>query len=159
MAINYTVKMKNKKLNEQILIKTFEDLGFKIENIERLSKGICIDFFEELGFYVYLTDASNYPYNSWKTMFSEEEFVYERTLQFRFDKEYEDLGKRYSVMLSVVFGLLINLKEEAIFISNDDKELCLFKENGKIILNNEDEIWNRNYFKDVILNKNISYYV
>lgn len=116
-------------------------------------------FFEELGFYVYLTDAGNYPYNSWITIFYEKEFVFERTLQFRFDKEYEDLEKRYSIMLSIVFELMLNIREEAIFISNDDRELCLFKENGGILLNNQDGIWNRSCFKDIILDKNISYYV
>lgn len=159
MAINYTVKMKTKKLNEQILIRAFEDLGFKVENIEILSKGICIDFFKELGFYVYLTDAGDFPYNSWKTIFYKEVFVFERTLEFRLNKEYEDLEKRYSVMLTLVFGLILYMREEAIFISNDDRELCLFKENGEILLNNQDEIWNRRYFKDIILNKNISYYM
>lgn len=62
-------------------------------------------------------------------------------------------------MLAIVFGLMLSLGEEAIFISNDDKELCLFKENGEVLLNNEDGIWNQNYFKDIILNKNVSYYM
>ena len=117
-----------------------------------------MDFFEELGFYVYLADAGNYPYNSWITKFGEE-FAFERTLEFRFDKEYKYLEKRYSIMLAIVFGLMLSLGEEAIFISNDDKELCLFKENGEVLLNNEDGIWNQNYFKDIILNKNVSYYM
>ena len=114
MAINYTVKMKDKKLTEQILKKEFENLGYESKHIETISKGICIDFMEELGFYVYLIDASNYPYNRWTTKFLEEEFVFERTLQFRFDKEFDNLEKRYTVMLSVVFRLLINIKEEAL---------------------------------------------
>lgn len=141
MAISYTVKIKGKKLKEQIVTKAFEDLGFKSENIETLPKGVCIDFFSELGFYVYLTDASNFPYNSWITNFYEEEFIFDRTLQFRFDKEYKDIEQRYAVMLSVVFGLISNLGEEAIFISNDDTEICLFKENGEILLNKENEFW------------------
>lgn len=45
----------------------------------------------------------------------------------------------------------------AIFISNDDRELCLFKEDGEILLNNQSGIWNRSSFKDIILNKKISY--
>lgn len=157
MAVNYSVKIKSKKLNEEILIKAFEDVGFKSKNIEMLPKGICIDFFEELGFCVYLTDAGNYPYNSWITIFDKEEFVYERTLEFRFDKTYECLEKRYSIMLAVVFELMLNIGEKAIFISNDDKELCLFKGNGEILLNNQDEIWNHIYFKEIILDKNIDY--
>lgn len=157
MSINYTVKMKSQKLDEQTLIKAFEDLGYRYENIDTLPKGTCIDLFETLGFCVYLTDVSNYPYNSWDTIFYEDEFVFERVLEFRFDKEYSDLEKRYSIMLEVVFGLLKNMREEAIFISNDDRELCLFKEDGEILLNNQSGIWNRSSFKDIILNKKISY--
>lgn len=44
MAINYSVKMKSKKLDEKILIKAFDNLGFRSKNIERLSGGICVDF-------------------------------------------------------------------------------------------------------------------
>ncbi|NBH36563.1 hypothetical protein D3Z58_24430 [Clostridiaceae bacterium] len=153
MAINYSVKMKSKKLDEKVLIKAFEKFGLRSKNIEILSEGICMDFFEELGFYVYLTDGSNYPYNSWITKFGEE-FVFERTLEFRFNKEYKYLEKRYSIMVAIVFELMLSLGEEAIFINNDDKELCLFKENGEVLLNNEDGIWNQNYFKDIILNNN-----
>ena len=72
MAINYSVKMQSKKLNDKILIKAFEDVGFKSKNIEMLPKGICMDFCEELGFYVYLTDAGDHPYNSWITIYDKE---------------------------------------------------------------------------------------
>lgn len=158
MASNYSVKMKSKKLNEKILIKAFRDLGFNSKNLEALPHGIGIDFFEELGFYVYLTDAGNYPYNSWITIFEEGEFVFERTLEVCFDKFCEYWEKRYSIMLTIVFDLMLNISEEAIFISNDDKEICLFKGNGEILLNNQDGIWDRICFKDIILNKNVSYF-
>ena len=157
MAINYSVKMQSKKLNDKILIKAFEDVGFKSKNIEMLPKGICMDFCEELSFYVYLTDAGDHPYNSWITIFDKEGFVFERTLGFRFDKAYGCLEKRYSIMLTVVFGSMLDIREKAIFISNDDKELCLFKGNGEILLNNQDEIWDYTYFKEIILDKNVDY--
>lgn len=156
MAIYYSVKVKTKKLDSKILIKAFEDLGFRSKNTEILPNGICMDFFEELGFDVYLTDAGNYPYNSWETIFGDKEFVFERTLQFRFDKEYEDWEKRYSIMLTIIFGLLSGIRDEAILINSGGTELCFWKENGDIILNNQEGIWNHNCFKDIIRNKNIS---
>ena len=40
MAINYSVKMKSKKLDEKVLIKAFEKFGLRSKNIEILSEGI-----------------------------------------------------------------------------------------------------------------------
>lgn len=58
--------------------------------------------------------------------------MFERTLEFRFDKFYEYWEKRYSIMLTIVFELRLNLREEAIFINSIDDEICLFKGNGEI---------------------------
>lgn len=147
----YSVKMKSKKLNKNILIKAFGELGFISKNIEVLPHGTGLDFFDEIGFYVYLTDAGNYPYNSWITIFEDEEFVFERTLEFRFDKFYEYWEKRYSIMLTIVFELILNLGEEAIYINSIDDEIYLFKGNGEILLNIENRIWDNICFKDIIL--------
>lgn len=76
--------------------------------------------------------------------------MFERTLEFRFDKFYEYWEKRYSIMLTIVFELILNMKEKAILISNIDTELCLFKENGEILLNNQNGIWNQIFFRDMI---------
>lgn len=159
MAIGYSVLIKDKKLTKEILIKKFEEMGYTCDQIEDLPKGINIDLNAKLGYSVYLIDAGSYPYNGWQTNFTETEFVFERTLGFRFDKEYEDLEKRYKTMLSVIFDLILDMNEEAIFISNGDTELCMFEHDKKICLNNKSEIWNRNYFKDVIVGKNVSYFV
>ena len=150
VSVSYLVKMKGKKLNKEILVKAFEDLGYVSKSMELLAKGICLDYFEELGFLVYLTDGGDYPYNRWDTIFYEKEFIVESTLDFHFNKQYEDNEKRYWVMLSVVFTLMMNIGEEAILISNYDTELCLFKENGQVLLNNQNGIWKWGCFKDFI---------
>lgn len=41
-------------------------------------------------------------------------------------------------MLSIVFGLMLNLQVEAIFISNGETELCLFRGNGEILLSKKE---------------------
>ena len=157
MAIGYSLKIKGSRLDENILVSKFVDMNYTLTNTTNSDKGVSIDFYKELGFVVSLTEAGNYPYNSWETGFQKEDFVFKKSLEFRFDKEYDNLSKRYNVMLKIIFDLMSELHEEAILISNGDTELCLFKETGKILLNNRSKIWNRDYFKNVIKGKNIEY--
>lgn len=157
MAIGYSLIMKDKKLTEGVLVKKIEELGYVNNSIEQLSKGIAVNLYDKVGFSAYLFDSGNYPYNTWETIFLEEDFIYERVLEFRLDKEYSDLEKRYLVILNIIFNLAEELKENAILISNGDTELAFFKEDSTIILNNESGIWNKKYFKDMLLNKNIQY--
>lgn len=159
MAIGYSVIMENKKLTEKILIGKFEELGLLCNNIENLDKGINIDFNAELGFSVYLIDAGEFPYNSWETIFYETDFAFEKILGFRFDDDYIDLEKRYKIMLTIVFNLMLELKENAIFISNGDTELCLFKQDSKIYINTKTGIWDRSFFRDIIIGKDIEYFI
>ena len=155
MAIEYSVLIKSKKLGEETLIRKLEGMGYTCNSVERLPKGISIDLNNEVGFIVYLTNTPKYPYNSWNSSFYNNEFIFIQTLRFRLLKEYDDLEKRYKVMLSIIFDLMKD--KEAIFISNGDSELCLFKQDGGICLHNKSEIWNRQYFKDIITDKNVEY--
>lgn len=106
---------------------------------------------------MFLFDTEKYPYNSWETKFFEGDFISERTLQFRMVKEYSELEKRYNVMLKILFDLATELNEDAILVSNGDTELCFFRENKPILLNNESGIWNRDCFKDIIVNRDVCY--
>ena len=101
LAIEYTLLCKDRKLSIEILVKKIESLGLSCSKIEHQAKGICIDLSEEIGFYLFLFDVGNYPYNSWETTFLTEDFTFERTLQFRMDKGYFDIEKRYGVMLRI----------------------------------------------------------
>ena len=157
MAIEYTLLLKSKKLSEDNLVKKIESLGISCSKIEYLTKGICINMNEEIGFSVYLFDAGNYPYNSWETTFFTGDFIFERTLEFRMVKEYLEFKKRYNIMLKILFDLATNLKEEAILVSNGDTELCFFREDKPVLLNNTWGIWSRDCFKDIITNRSICY--
>lgn len=157
MAIEYTLLLKDKKLSKEILVKKIESLGFSCSKMEQLSKGICINLNEEIGFSIFLLDAGNYPYNSWETIFLAEDFILERTLKFRMVKEYLKFEKRYNVMLKILFDLTAELNEEAILVSSEETELCFFRENKLILLNNESGIWSRDCFKDIIINRDIYY--
>lgn len=157
MAIEYTLLLKDKKLSEETLVKKVESLGYLCNKIEQLSKGICVNLNEEIGFSVFLFDSGNYPNNSWETTFFEGDFISERILEFRMVKEYLDFEKRYNVMLKILFDLATELNEEAILVSNRDTELCYFRENKPILLNNESGIWSRNCFRDIIVNREVCY--
>ena len=94
MAIEYTLLCKDKRLSKEVLVSKIESLGFQCSKIELLDKGICIHLNEQIGFWVFLLDAGNYPYNSWETIFSSEDFTFERILKFRMVKEYSYFEER-----------------------------------------------------------------
>ena len=157
MAIEYTLLCKDRKLSIEILVKKIESLGLSCSKIEHLAKGICIDLSEEIGFYLFLFDVGNYPYNSWETTFLTEDFTFERTLQFRMDKGYFDIEKRYGVMLRILFDLTEELNEEAILVWCGGEEMCFFREDKPVLLNNESGIWSRACFQDVIADRAVCY--
>nr|WP_300832608.1 hypothetical protein [uncultured Acetatifactor sp.] len=157
MAIEYTLLCKDRKLSIEILVKKIESLGLSCSKIEHQAKGICIDLSEEIGFYLFLFDVGNYPYNSWETTFLTEDFTSERTLQFRMDKGYFDIEKRYGVMLRILFDLTEELNEEAILVWCGGEEMCFFREDKPVLLNNESGIWSRACFQDVIADRAVCY--
>lgn len=157
LAIEYTLLCKDRKLSIEILVKKIESLGLSCSKIEHQAKGICIDLSEEIGFYLFLFDVGNYPYNSWETTFLTEDFTFERTLQFRMDKGYFDIEKRYGVMLRILFDLTEELNEEAILVWCGGEEMCLFREDKPVLLNNESGIWSRACFQDVIADRAVCY--
>ena len=157
MAIEYTLLCKDRKLSIEILVKKIESLGLSCSKIEHQAKGICIDLSEDIGFYLFLFDVGNYPYNSWETTFLTEDFTFERTLQFRMDKGYFDIEKRYGVMLRILFDLTEELNEEAILVWCGGEEMCFFREDKPVLLNNESGIWSRACFQDVIADRAVCY--
>lgn len=157
MAIEYTLLLRDKKLSEEILIKKIESLGYSCDKLERLEEGISINLNEEIGFSMFLFDSENYPYNCWETIFLEDDFVIEKTLTFRMLKEYLDFEKRYNTMLKIVFDLATELNGGAILVSNGDTELCFFRRDKKILLNNESGIWSSDCFREIIVNRDVCY--
>ncbi len=157
MAIEYMLLCKDKKLSKEVLVKKIESMGLLCSKIEQLARGICINLNKEIGFSIFLFDAGNYPYNSWETTFFAGNFIFERTITFRMVKEYLDFKKRYNIMLKILFDLTAELKEEAILVNTGGTEVCFFRENKPILLNNESGIWSRNYFKDIIVNRDVLY--
>ncbi len=111
MVIEYTLLLKDKKLSGETLVKKIESLGYLCYRIKQLSKGICVNLNEEIGFSVFLFDSGNYPYNSWKTIFSERNFMLERILEFRMVREYSEFEKRYNIMLKILFDLATELNK------------------------------------------------
>ncbi len=158
MSIEYSVLIKEKKITEAILIKKLQLMGYSCNMIEKLSKGINIDLNEAIGFSVYLIDVDNYPYNSFDTIFEKEEFIFQQILGFRYIKEYDDLQTRYNTMLTLIFDIIIELQGEAIFIDSNDTEVCLFKGESKICLMNKSGIWDRNFFRNIIKDKEVIYF-
>ena len=157
MAIEYTLLLKDKKLSEEVLIKNIKSMGYSCNKIEPISKGVCINLNEEIGLSIFLFDSWNYPYNSWETILPQGIFLSERVLECRMIKDYSALEQRYNFMLKLFFDLMSELNEDAILVSNGDTELCFFRRNRPVLLNNRSGIWNRNCFEDIIVNRDVCY--
>ena len=72
-------------------------------------------------------------------------------------KDYSAFEQRYNFMLKLLFDLMSELNEDAILVSNGDTELCFFRGSRPVLLNNKSGIWNRNCFKDIIVNRDVCY--
>ena len=157
MAIEYTLLLKDKTLSVEALIRKIESLGYLCNKIEHLNKGICVNLNEEIGFLVLLFDSPEYPYNFWETNFLSHDFIFQKVLEFRLDKECSEFQKRYNIMLKIIFDLIGEINKDAILVRNGDAELCFFRENSPILLNNESGIWNMECFRDIIADREICY--
>lgn len=85
------------------------------------------------------------------------EFIWERSLSFRWDKFYSDTEQQYEVMLKIIFELMDELKEDALLLGSGSEELCVFREDEENLLNNESGIWDWNHFKDIIAGRSVVY--
>ena len=157
MAIEYTVWLKSQKVSDQVLTNKLKALGYLCDDFERMEKGVIINLNEKVGFTIFLFDAEGYPYNCRETVFLDTDFVAQKILKFRMIKNYFDSEKPYKVMLRIIFDILEEVHESAILVGSGDTELCFFREDNVVVLNNESGIWDRGYFKDTILNRMIWY--
>ena len=85
------------------------------------------------------------------------EFIWERSQSFRWDKFYSDTEQQYEVMLKIIFELMDELKEDALLLGSGSEELCVFREDEETLLNNESGIWDWNHFKDIIAGRSVVY--
>lgn len=159
MSLEYDLKIETDTLTEELLVEEFQNSGYSCKNIARIGKGIVINEFQKtLGFTVYLTVASNYPYNCVDTIFNNKEFVFEKTLSFSFEKNFEKIDLSYKIMLDLIFNLMQKLETNALFRGNGENDFCYFDKEQKIYLNNINGIWNKSHFKDIIVGKNYLLY-
>ncbi len=156
MAIEYVLLLKENGLSVEDLTKKVASLGYCCDRLEKLDKGIGISLQEEIGFSIFLVDSPRFPYNRWETIFLSNDFTFQKVLRFRFNKDYDDYRRRYIEMLETIFDLMDEIKQDAILV-RDEVELCYFRKDNQIILNNESGIWDKECFRDFIQNKNIRY--
>lgn len=156
MAIEYSLKTEQ-KISEPCLIQELESMGYKNIDAADIPKGIRISQFEEsLGLTLYLTESGEYPYNAYDTPFLSSEFVYQSTLSIRFINNLYN-NKSIKFMLSLVFNLMKNNNSNALFLSNGDNELSFFTK-GHVYLDNSSNVWDNDYFAEVLKGNKYSYY-
>lgn len=145
MAAEYQLLMRDKRLTEEMLVKKINMLGYSCDEIEQLPRGIGIGLYEEAGFMVYLSDKAEHPFNGQEAQgeLVDREFTAQKSLDFRMDGSYPDFDKPYFDMFRIVFDLTGELNEEALFISNYNSELFLFRTDKTILVNRNNESWFR----------------
>lgn len=160
MAIEYTLLLKDGKLTKEMLMGKIESMGYCCDHTEQLPKGIVINLHDQIGFEVFLSESNhNDSYRVWDIGFLEREFIYEKSLSFRWDKFYLDVDQQYKVMLKLIFELMDELNGEALLLGSVSQEYCFFRENAPLLLNAEYEssIWKWRHFKDIITGREVAY--
>ncbi|WP_127533292.1 SitI3 family protein [Paenibacillus kobensis] len=149
MAIEYSLKV-DKEISRTFLLRELELMaGYGKITAMELPNGIRIsDFEQEFGLTILLMEAGDYPYNAYDTQFIKDEFVYANTLTFRFiNNAYKD--ETFEVVLALVFKLMRNTNSNALFLSNNDNELCFFTKDG-IYIENSSHVWDKGWFAEAL---------
>lgn len=85
-------------------------------------------------------------YNSWCSCLAGEDFHYDATVSFRLGKnpDYSEEQKRF--VLDFVFDIMKETRQEVLFLYCGDRELCFFKSDGSVQIDDEYGIL-RNYIR------------
>ncbi|KQO04483.1 SitI3 family protein [Paenibacillus sp. Leaf72] len=145
MATEYSLKMEDDTLTQEILIDELELLGYCCEDIVNLKNGIQIaNLFNELGFYVFLMATSDLLYG-WESEFLENDFKNLKRLDFRLNNEY-DTELAVVNMFAIIFNILSHINTNVLLLLNDTD--ILYRNNGEYYINNEFGYWdNENYHR------------
>ena len=137
-------------MTQEVFLKELDDLGYSCNDIISLEKGIQIaDSYDSHGFFIFLMNASDYPYNIYESIFLEREFVYKKRITFRINTDFEDFDACDKSMLNIVFTVMHKISKFAIFIEDTGPEYAYLVDND-IYLNNETGIWDWRSFKDFV---------
>ena len=135
MSINFSLKLKGNKVNEELLINEIKRLGVSKDINKIDDKGILrIDStYELLGFTITLIKDEKPPYNIYETSFVENDFEYNQSILFGFSKEV-DFDISYTKALELIFSLMREVNTSALLTSSVYDEICYFENSTNVYI-------------------------
>lgn len=111
----------------------------------------CINYNVEDDTSVYLCDWEMWvyfcearpPYNVWECSAFDIEFTYDATISFRLGKNPDYWQIQNEFVLEYVFETMKAFKREGLFLYCMDTELCYFRADGSVQMNDENGIMKR----------------
>lgn len=137
MSISFSLHIKGKKVNEELLINEINKLGvFKDINAEDDGNVLRIDYtYELLGFTVTFVKDEQPPYNALDTIFLKSDFEYNQSILFGFNKE-GDFDISYNKALELTFNLMRQLDTSALLTSCVHNDICYFENSTSVYIRN-----------------------
>ncbi|WP_051542004.1 hypothetical protein [Clostridium lundense] len=139
MSIEFSLKVKDNIVNENLLINEINKLGVNayVDKINEEEDRFEIDSIHEpLGFSVIFIKNKKPPYNTWETKFLETDFQYNQIVWFEFDKE-ADLSITQRNALKIIFNLMKQLNTSALLTSSVYDDICYFKNATDVYINKD----------------------
>jgi hypothetical protein len=153
MSIGYTL-FTDTIITETLVSEVINSLNIAVDLDAAVSVryGIeIVELKETIGVIIDILATSGRPYDKWPTSFLENTFNARSCLDFWINKEKLKNPEHsiYRFVLSVVFTLMGKLKCNAVFITHNSEELCLFT-TGEVIINNKYGSWDHPDFREAL---------
>lgn len=138
MSIEFSLKIKDNVVNENLLINEINKLGVNafVDKISEEERFEINSIYKSLGFNVIFIKNKKMPYNVCETKFLEIDFQYNQIVWFEFDKE-ADLSITQRNALKIIFNLMKQLNTSALLTSSVYDDICYFKNTTDVYINKD----------------------
>ncbi len=134
VSIEHNLKIKGEMIAIQHLLDYCVEkcINFKVEDDTRV-------YLNDWEMWIYFLE-SRQPYNVWECSAFDMHFKYDATIFFELGKNPDYWEMQEEFVLEYVFKTMKELKREGLFLYCMDTELCYFRADGSIQINDENGI-------------------
>lgn len=155
MSIEYSLKIKNNIVNDSRLLSEISKLGtFTNYSISEDSYDLD-ESYETIGFAITCTKKLNEKLGYETIFLNNNIFYYNQILSCEFNKDF-DRTISYKTALKFMFDIMKGVNTEALITNSFFEEICFFKNNQEVIINNALNIWEYTGFQEVLQKWNYS---
>lgn len=144
MSIEFSLKIKEQKLNEEILVEIMNSYERDVNVLHHSDDLIYSseEWFSSLGFILTFVKNKKAPYNIVDTSFLEKEFKYTQILVFEFDKN-QNLPQNYQEAIKIILSVIKKINTQALLSMSSSMDLCFFNSDNVLYVNKDFELWDK----------------